>query len=110
MKYWGKDETHIKIECDKCNKIYKFDKNYFSQITEISCTPISEIKCPCGNSTSDIIYSDQPILTDKSSPEAKCPRCGSKNITVQKRGWTWTTGFIGMNKNKRICSNCLFKW
>ena len=39
-----------------------------------------------------------------------CPKCGSQQITVQKRGWTWTTAFIGMNKNKRVCMNCLYKW
>jgi len=110
MKFWGKDENVIKIECDKCNKIYKFDKKYFSQITDTFCIPNTIIKCPCGNSTNETIYSDKPITISKDISDLHCPHCGSSQITVMKRGWKWTTGFIGMSKNQRVCMKCLHKW
>ena len=40
----------------------------------------------------------------------KCPICGSKQIQMMKRGWKITTGFIGSNKNERVCMACKHKF
>ena len=37
---------------------------------------------------------------------AKCPTCGSDNLTKKKRGYTITTGIFGMNKMQYTCHNC----
>ncbi len=39
-----------------------------------------------------------------------CPKCGSTNIQIVKRGWKATTGLIGSSKNERVCINCLKKF
>lgn len=40
----------------------------------------------------------------------RCPKCGSRQIVVVKRGWTFTTGFIGSGENERVCKNCMYKF
>jgi len=35
-----------------------------------------------------------------------CPKCNSTQITMMKRGWRFTTGFIGSGKNERVCMHC----
>lgn len=45
-----------------------------------------------------------------SSSQVKCPKCGSTQIEIKKRGWKITTGFLGSSKNERVCINCLHKF
>lgn len=40
----------------------------------------------------------------------KCPKCGSKQIQIVKRGWKVTTGFINSGKNERVCVACKHKF
>lgn len=40
----------------------------------------------------------------------RCPKCGSTQIQLQKRGWSLATGLIGSGKNERVCLNCLYKF
>lgn len=40
----------------------------------------------------------------------KCPKCGSKNITTSKRGFSIITGFIGANKTVNRCAKCGHHW
>ena len=37
---------------------------------------------------------------------AYCPKCYSTDLSVNKRGYTFTTGIIGMNKLKVTCLKC----
>jgi len=36
----------------------------------------------------------------------KCPRCGSTQVQAAKRGWKWTTGFVGSGKMIATCLQC----
>ncbi len=36
----------------------------------------------------------------------QCPRCGSAQITANKRGWNFTTGMIGSNAIIITCLKC----
>jgi predicted RNA-binding Zn-ribbon protein involved in translation (DUF1610 family) len=36
----------------------------------------------------------------------KCPKCGSTQIQAGKRGWSFWTGMIGMNKITLTCLSC----
>jgi predicted RNA-binding Zn-ribbon protein involved in translation (DUF1610 family) len=36
----------------------------------------------------------------------KCPKCGSTQIQAGKRGWSFWTGMIGMNKVTLTCLSC----
>lgn len=66
------------------------------------------------------LLNDKKILPDdktlnilykrESQNVVKCPKCGSQSVELLKRGFTLTTGFIGSNKNQRVCKNCLYKW
>lgn len=40
----------------------------------------------------------------------RCPKCGSSQIEIVKRGWTLATGFLGSGKNQRICKNCMYQF
>lgn len=42
--------------------------------------------------------------------QVRCPKCGSTQIQIQKRGWSLGTGLIGSGKNERVCMNCLYKF
>lgn len=39
-----------------------------------------------------------------------CPKCGSNNISIGQRGYTFITGFVGSNKTMNRCGNCGYKW
>lgn len=41
--------------------------------------------------------------------KVKCPRCGSTQIQMVQRKWSWLTGFF-TNKVDRVCVNCKHKW
>jgi len=36
----------------------------------------------------------------------QCPRCGSNQVSANKKGWTLTTGFIGSNAVLITCLKC----
>lgn len=38
--------------------------------------------------------------------EVKCPKCGSNQISANKRGYSFWTGFIGSGKIIITCLNC----
>jgi DNA-directed RNA polymerase subunit RPC12/RpoP len=40
----------------------------------------------------------------------KCPNCGSEQISSNKKGWTLTTGAIGMNRIILTCLKCGKQW
>ena len=40
----------------------------------------------------------------------RCPKCGSTQIQLSKRGWSLATGLIGSSRNERVCMNCLYKF
>lgn len=40
------------------------------------------------------------------SSEIKCPKCGSNQISANKRGYSFWTGFIGSGKIIITCLNC----
>lgn len=42
-------------------------------------------------------------------PKVKCPRCGSTQIQMVQRKWSWLTGFF-TNKVDRVCVNCKHRW
>lgn len=39
-----------------------------------------------------------------------CPRCGSSNISTNKRGYSLLSGFIGSNKTVNRCGKCGHAW
>ena len=54
------------------------------------------------------VYEHDNIVKSDGDPNiVKCPKCGSNNIQVVKRGWKITTGFLGSGRNERVCVNCM---
>lgn len=39
-----------------------------------------------------------------------CPKCGSRYVKQESRGYTFLTGFIGAGTVYNICKNCRHKW
>jgi len=52
----------------------------------------------------------QKSTIGNSTTEVHCPKCGSTQIQLMKRGWKVTTGFLGSSKNERVCMNCKHKF
>jgi Zn finger protein HypA/HybF involved in hydrogenase expression len=105
----SKDHNNIKIQCGNCNNIMNYKNNDFHAVSENYCIPNIEIRCDnCNESTKKIIYSKNHELGIKN--QVHCPKCNSSQVTIQKRGWKITSGFLGSSKNERVCMNCLYKW
>jgi hypothetical protein len=47
---------------------------------------------------------------DASQEAVHCPNCWSTSIHAEKRGWKWTTGFIGSGKIIVTCLSCGHKF
>jgi hypothetical protein len=39
-------------------------------------------------------------------PTVQCPFCHSTQVQAGKRGWKWTTGYIGSGKIVMTCLSC----
>lgn len=74
---------------------------------------------------SNITYHRDDIFIPPSTPQARCPRCGSTSISTQKKGFGVgkaaagvavagavgaVAGAAGANKVYNICQNCGHKW
>lgn len=49
-------------------------------------------------------------LQQSAKDGVKCPKCGSTQIQVVKRGWNIATGFLENNQVDRVCLNCKHRW
>jgi len=38
------------------------------------------------------------------------PKCGSENIAIGQRGYSFWTGFLGSGQTVNRCGNCGHKW
>lgn len=49
----------------------------------------------------------QPVYgSAPQAPAVQCPFCHSTQVQVGKRGWKWTTGYIGSGKMVWTCLSC----
>lgn len=110
MIYYKEDKDNLYFQCDKCNEIIPVDKLFLKSDENGFIHLHARINCKCGNTDKTKVFDKSLSSEVKPVEKVACPICGSQQITVQKRGWTWTTAFIAMNKNKRVCMNCLHKW
>lgn len=112
MYYYGKYKKHLLVECDKCGKVIKFDKNDATEKSENNYVTITPIKCKCGN-ISNNIRSEKPfnVLVEKSnsitsknahlvcpttsSNLINCPNCSSTQISADKKGFGLGKAVIG---------------
>ena len=46
---------------------------------------------------------------DEPKPKVCCPKCGSTQIQIVPRKFSFLTGFA-TNKTDRVCVNCKYKW
>lgn len=110
MIYTGEDKNKIYFQCEQCGKIHGIFKfmtvedtpQYFRLKGKI-------VNCKCGNKI--IADENEKIMKITIEPEEiRCPKCGSTQIQLQKRGWKITTGIIGSSKIERVCLNCKNKF
>jgi Uncharacterized protein conserved in archaea len=88
------------------NKVINFEKEKERKITEIN--QYYNNKDYYDKKKAEEIAKAQAIKNLQNI--TRCPRCGSTNIQIVKRGWRITTGFIGSGKNERVCVNCMKKF
>lgn len=97
-QYFDKRSKHINFVINfdvyKQNKIRELNQKYINQQNSFTETkPLPKVQVSSINTNA-----------------VKCPRCGSANIQIVKRGWKVTTGFLGSSKNERVCINCMKKF
>lgn len=126
MYYYGKYRAYLLIECDRCGKVIKFDKDNATEKSENNYVTVKPIKCSCGNISNEI-SSEKPFdvlvkksnsITSKTAYSIRagnscnniyCPKCGSTQIQLVNRRWSLLTGFL-TNKVDRVCMNCKIKF
>ncbi|MFA5424873.1 MAG: hypothetical protein WC374_13545 [Phycisphaerae bacterium] len=125
MYYFSRKEEDVCLECDVCGKVYTFNRKYFSVVADSHCINNTPLQCPnCKNytETSTRIVSKNNRTLDAS---IKCPRCGSEQITANKKGYGvgkaaagviltggigLLAGGIGSKKVIITCLNCGHGW
>lgn len=121
MKLFSIESEKIGIECGGCNKVYMFNKKYFSYISPDYCINNTPIQCPnCKN-----LVGINTRIEAKQSDSIRCPSCGSKQIVSGNKGFSVgkaavgavllgpigaVGGLIGSNKVMLTCANCGRKW
>lgn len=60
----------------------------------------------------ETLTSDNNKITNyyENENKVKCPRCGSTQVAVGQRGYSFITGFFGSNKTVNRCGKCGFSW
>jgi Zn finger protein HypA/HybF involved in hydrogenase expression len=106
---YSDNSSEFFYQCNICKKVnsIKGDKNSIVKSIDSDMCILQEgidLKCDyCNN----IHTSDTPLFHDDDEMEkVQCPKCGSTQIQLMKRGWKVTTGFLGSSKNIRVCVRC----
>ena len=132
MYYYNNSDGRIGIECDGCGKVYKFSKDYFSNITPNSCVNKVNLECPnCNNliQANTKIESKYGSISSRNSSSSnnsvKCPSCRSTQITANTKGFGLGKaavgavllgpigllgGVLGSKKVIITCLNCGHRW
>ncbi|OQA71720.1 MAG: hypothetical protein BWY35_02007 [Firmicutes bacterium ADurb.Bin248] len=106
MYYRNLQEDKVVIECNNCEKVYKFQKKYFSIVSDNYCINNTMLQCPnCKNT----VYPNTKIEAKKDTSMIRCPYCGSTQIQMVARKWSPLTGFF-TNKVDRVCVKCKKKF
>ena len=83
----------MNVICGKCGKEYAIDGKE------------STVKCPHCNPNYKPVEKvnnfDKPLV---------CPKCNSKHISINRRGWKLTTGLLGSSKMINTCQHCGYQW
>lgn len=92
MYLFGQETGYVLIECEKCGRVLKFDKQYFVTVSEENCISTIPLQCKCGNKSENPIVKKPPDIKPPSRPtpvstEIHCPKCGSTQITANKKGF-----------------------
>ena len=120
MKLYGKSEEYILAECLNCGKVLKIELSRCKPITNgYALNP--PVKCFCGI-VEDNIIGNNDFENEK---KIKCPKCGSTQISSNKKGFSLgkaaggailtggigiLAGLIGKNKIYITCLKCGNKW
>lgn len=101
-------------QCPNCKKVYGESDNYCLscnyplQNVDTSTLTDDEVKNVLRHEKA--VNNPSKLTLNSNNNQVKCPRCGSTQIQIVKRGWKLTSGFIGSSKNERVCTNCMKKF
>lgn len=87
-------------------------KNLTQDNAEYIANTLRNLDCTMSvEETNDVINAEiNSIIDDMKNGIVICPKCYSKNISTNRKGFTLTTGFIGSNKTVNRCANCGYSW
>ena len=106
------NKDSIIYRCEICKKVHIIKSNELSKFKFISdnvciLNDNEQLICDqCGN----IHNSDNPMYFYDENSIVKCPKCGSTQIQLMKRGWKITTGLLNSSKIERVCMRCKHKF
>jgi hypothetical protein len=137
LRYFSEDQKTIGAECPDCERVLKVYKRGIKE-NEGGFEPFQAILCPCGqsytqisvepgkrNKTASIDVGPSPRPNDRTDDFVKCRRCGSTQITGQKKGFGvgkalgggfllgplgLLGGFLGSRKVLVTCLKCGHQW
>lgn len=112
------DEVKLCSYCGNKTRVTDLTPNHYYNMTNndrFDYVVSSSTKLANGESYDPVLYGKRyrenaKKINQSSTPQVKCPKCGSTQIEIKKRGWKITTGFLGSSKNERVCVNCLHKF
>ena len=81
-------------------------KIFKKSLLELDC------KINVSQHTGETLTSDNNKITNyyENENKVKCPRCGSTQVAIGQRGYSFITGFLGSNKTVNRCGKCGFNW
>lgn len=126
------DLTEKENQCEHCNASLECTNEYFDEIcSQLESNTKEDVEeyvrqlyvYPDKRFNEDIMlnreknesisdqidYYENLIINENNKENCRCPECGSSNIQIVPRKWSFLTG-IFTNKTDRVCVNCNYKW
>ncbi len=117
----GNDHFIIRCLEDNCNYSESHSRKLISSMPTVIIRNISLTKAQKLQNELKSLKATSKITTDKNQEKVvinktenkdilKCPRCGSTQVAIGQRGYSFITGFWGSNKTVNRCGKCGFSW
>ena len=117
----GNDYIITEWLINNCNYSRVYSKKLISSMPSVIISNVSLTKAQELQSKLQLLKATTKIVTGNNQEEViinktenkdvlKCPRCGSTQVAIGQRGYSFITGFWDSNKTVNRCGKCGFSW